>query len=68
MIHKTFGLPPLQYINKKKVERAELLLITEDLSNKEIAYDLGYNEHSYFIRLFKKVTGITPMAYRKNMS
>lgn len=64
---KTFGMPPLQYINKKKVERAELLLITEDLPIKEIAYDLGYNDHSYFIRLFKKVTGITPMAYRKNM-
>lgn len=64
---KMMGMPPLQYINKKKIDRAELLLITGDLPIKEIAYKLGYNDHSYFIRLFKKITGITPMAYRKNM-
>ena len=64
---KMTGMPPLQYINKKKIGRAELLLITGDLPIKEIAYNLGYNDYSYFIRLFKKITGITPMAYRKNM-
>lgn len=62
------GMSHLQYINRKKIDRAELLLITGDQPIKEIAYDLGYNDHSYFIRLFKKITGITPMAYRKNMS
>lgn len=64
---KIIGMSPLQYINKKKIDRAELLLITDNQPIKEIAYDLGYNDHSYFIRLFKKITGITPMAYRKNM-
>ena len=64
---KMIGMSPLQYINRKKIDRAELLLITDDQPIKEIAYDLGYNDHSYFIRLFKKITGITPMAYRKNM-
>ena len=64
---KAIGMPPLQYINRKKIDRAELLLITEEVPIKEIAYDLGYSDPSYFIRLFKKITGITPMAYRKNM-
>ncbi|RGH43394.1 AraC family transcriptional regulator [Prevotella sp. AM42-24] len=50
-----------------KLEIAELLLITDNQPIKEIAYDLGYNDHSYFIRLLKKITGITPMAYRKSM-
>lgn len=67
LFSKTFGMSPLQYINKKKIERAELLLITENAPIKEIAYDLGYNDHSYFIRLFKKIVGITPMAYRRSM-
>nr|WP_255415321.1 MULTISPECIES: AraC family transcriptional regulator [Prevotellaceae] len=49
------------------MEIAELLLITDNQPIKEIAYDLGYNDHSYFIRLLKKITGITPMAYRKSM-
>lgn len=65
---KTFGMPPLQYINRKKVERAQLLLLTEEKPVKEIAYSVGYNDHSYFIRLFKKITGMTPMAYRQTMS
>lgn len=64
---KTIGMPPLQYINRKKIDRAELLLITEEMPIKEIAYGLGYSDLSYFIRLFKKTTGMTPMAYRKNM-
>ncbi len=64
---KTIGMPPLQYINRKKIDKAELLLITEESPIKEIAYALGYSDQSYFIRLFKKTTGMTPMAYRKNM-
>ena len=59
------GMSPLQYINHKKVERAQLLLLTEDMAVKEVAYSLGFNDHSYFIRLFKKITGRTPMEYRQ---
>lgn len=61
------GATPLQYINRKKMERAELLLLTSDATVKETAYALGFNDHSYFIRLFKKVTGRTPQEYRKAM-
>ena len=62
-----FGIPPLQYINKKKIERAQLLLITEDWTVKEVAWKLGFDDHSYFIRLFKKLIGTTPMDYRRNL-
>lgn len=64
LFRSNFGTPPLQYINKKKIERAQLMLITEDLPSKEIAYKLGFNDASYFIRLFKKTTGQTPQEYR----
>lgn len=62
-----FGIPPLQYINKKKIERAQLLLITEDWTVKEVAWRLGFVDHSYFIRLFKKLIGTTPMDYRRTL-
>ena len=62
-----FGISPLQYINKKKMEKAQLMLITGDLPIKELAYQLGYSDHSYFIRLFKKLIGTTPMDYRMTM-
>lgn len=67
LFKRNLGIPPLQYINQKKVERAQLLLITEDVSVKEIAYTLGFNDHSYFIRLFKKISGATPQEYRNRM-
>lgn len=61
------GMSPLQYINRKKVERAQVLLLTEDMTVKELAYTLGFSDHSYFIRLFRKITGRTPKEYRKTM-
>jgi YesN/AraC family two-component response regulator len=54
----------VQYINKKKVEKAQLLLFSTDKPVKEIAYVMGFSDHSYFIRLFRKLTGLTPQEYR----
>ena len=62
-----FGISPVQYINGKKVERAQLLLFTTDKSVKEVAYTLGFSDQNYFIRLFRKVTDITPQEYRKRL-
>lgn len=64
LFKRDFGMSPLQYVNHKKVEKAELLLLTEDMPVKEVAYTLGFSDHSYFIRLFKKMTGRTPQEYR----
>ena len=67
LFKQEFGISPLQYINRKKVERAQLLLFTTDRSVKEVAYMLGISDHSYFIRLFRKVTGVTPQDYRRQL-
>lgn len=60
-----FARYTLQYINQKKIEKAQLILITEDIPVKNIAYLLAYEDHSYFNRLFKKITGVTPQQYRE---
>lgn len=65
LFKKETGTTPLQYINQKKIEKAQLILITDNMPVKNIAYLLAYEDHSYFNRLFKKVTGITPQQYRK---
>ena len=65
LFKQEFGLSPIQYINRKKVERAQLLLFTTDNSVKEVAYKLGFSDHSYFIRLFRKIASITPQEYRR---
>lgn len=65
LFKKKLGNTPLQYINQKKIEKAQLLLITEDISVKEIAFQLAFEDYSYFNRLFKKITGVTPQKYRR---
>lgn len=58
------GETPNVYITKKKMENAELLLVTTDLSVKQVADSLGYDDYSYFNKLFKKNAGVTPQQYR----
>lgn len=65
LFKKELGTTPLQYINQKKIEKAQFLLITEELAVKEIAFQLAFEDYSYFNRLFKKITGVTPQEYRR---
>lgn len=55
---------PLQFINQKKIEKAQLLLVTEDMPVKDIAFTVGFDDYSYFNRLFRKMTGTTPKEYK----
>ena len=56
---------PLKYINGKKMEKAQLLLLTTDLPVREVALELLIDNVSYFNRIFKKHTGKTPQKYRE---
>lgn len=58
------GQTPLAYITQRKIEYAELMLITTETTVKEIAFKLGYEDFSYFNRIFRKWVGMTPLEYR----
>lgn len=58
------GCTPNVFITRRKMEKAELLLVTTEHPVKNIAAALGYDDYSYFNRLFKKATGLTPQQYR----
>lgn len=60
------GTTPNAYIIKRKIEKAELLLVTTKLPINIIAKSLGYEDYPYFNHTFKKTTGATPNQYRKN--
>ena len=62
---KESGETPMNYIISRKLERAMLILATEDTPVKTIAFNLGFEDHSYFNRLFKSRLGITPQQYRE---
>jgi len=55
---------PLGYVNYYRIERACYQLITTDASITEAAYSSGFNDLSYFIKMFKKYKGITPKRYQ----
>lgn len=49
-----------EYINQCRVTEAKFLLQNKNISLSEIAYLLGFNDYSYFSRVFKKFTGTSP--------
>lgn len=61
------GSTPMQYILSKRIHNAETLLGNENYSITEISNIIGYDNPLYFSRIFKKVKGISPTEYRKNI-
>lgn len=52
------------YINQVRVENAKLFLLSNNIPLTEVAYLSGFEDQSYFSKVFKKITGLTPGKYR----
>jgi len=62
---EVMGVRPMEYVNRIRIERAQMLLVTTDLPIKQIADNVGISSNSYFSTLFRKQTMCTPEEYRK---
>jgi len=60
------GMPPIRYLRLLRMERAKGLLETSFLSVKEIAFQVGLNDESHFVRDFKSTYGFSPALYRSH--
>jgi AraC family transcriptional regulator len=58
---------PVNYINEKRIERAQYLMATSQMSYSEISEQTGFEDLSYFSKTFKKFTGMSPRDYKKQM-
>lgn len=58
------GMPPIKYLRLLRMERAKELLESSFLSVKEIAFQVGLNDESHFVRDFKATYGHSPAIYR----
>ena len=61
------GLNLFEYINRIRIERACRLLKQTRKTVLEIAYQVGYNNISFFNRYFRKTLGMSPGEYRKSI-
>ena len=53
------------YLSKLRIDRSKALLLVSKLSIREICDAVGYEEQSYFIKVFTRFTGVTPGKFRK---
>ena len=61
---KATGFTPVEYVQNLRIEEAKQLLETTTVNIDEISADVGYEDPSYFRRLFKRKAGVSPTKYR----
>ncbi len=59
------GYSPMDYVQTLRIEEAKQVLETSDMATDSVARLIGYEDPTYFRRLFKKRTGVTPARYRQ---
>ena len=64
LFHANVGLPPMAYLNRRRLELATTLLRRDDLPVGEVGAMAGWEDQNYFSRCFRKHFGMTPSRYR----
>lgn len=59
------GLSLIQYIQNLRIERGKELLESSDMPVEEVSEQVGYSDASFFRRLFRRLVGLSPVAYRR---
>ena len=67
MFRAATGYSPHSYLLNLKLERVQELLKNPSRSLIDIALDCGFSSHSHMSRLFRKIVGVTPSAYRRSL-
>jgi AraC-like DNA-binding protein len=68
LFKKEIGINYIDYVNRKKILHAQLLLQDTSWTIDSIAQSLGFTQITYFSKTFKKVTGISPRQFQKQAS
>ena len=65
MFKKAKGVSILEYITRERLKLAQELLLSTDYPINRVADSVGYDNYSYFARIFKRETGVTPQEFRQ---
>jgi AraC family transcriptional regulator len=67
LFKQSMTIPPYQYVLQQRVERAKQLLQQPEVAICDIALECGFANQSHLTKHFRKLTGITPKAYRNTL-
>ena len=62
------GRRPIEYVHEVRIDEARRILESSSLGVDEVGYSVGYQDPTFFRRLFKRMTGLTPAAYRRKFA
>jgi transcriptional regulator GlxA family with amidase domain len=65
---KATGMSPLEYVHRLRIEEAKQMLEASDAPVETVAAEVGYQDASFFGRLFRRRVGLTPAQYRRRFS
>lgn len=65
VFREAYGVTPYEYLLRRKLAEAEMLLENTSLAVRDIADRLGFDNTHYFSTFFRKKRGVTPTDYRK---
>lgn len=68
LFKRELGISPNDFILTEKINRAKQMLATPGSKIAAVSYELGFSDANYFIRVFKKLEGITPGSYQLQLS
>ncbi len=61
----TFGTTVLDYIHRRRVERAQQLMLVSEQSLAQIALSCGFADQAHYCRIFRAIVGLSPNAWRR---
>ena len=64
LFKNAFGISPLEYIIRERIDLAKSLLKNPEVSITTACYQSGFNNLNYFARLFKRMEGVTPSEFQ----
>ena len=64
LFHRELGLTLWEYLTRLRIQRAKERLASSDDSVQTVARAVGFHDRAYFSRVFRRLTGVAPHAYR----